>query len=189
MSSTKALTKKSYKLDSDEMRKVVAWFGMCKTAPEVQCMIKTRFKKDLTLDAVKQIKYRDGNRAIIQRHRDEYNRDIFLVELANKRRRLEKIEDIIEKAEQSGNLKIALDGLGQIKQEVEKDLSSLNMTNYNINVYKNMTEAEIEEEKVKSLERIKILKGAIQEAKQIAGTVINKHAGGDYAVREEETET
>ena len=59
-------------------------------------------------------------------------------------------------------MKCALTSLYQIQHEVEKDLQQINQqTNYQINIYKDLTEQELEEERIKSLERLKTLKGEI----------------------------
>jgi hypothetical protein len=73
-------------------------------------------------------------------------------------------------------MKNALASLYQIQNEIEKDLQHIgNQTNYQINIYKDMSETELEEERIKSLERLKALK-QIPELKEL-----------EDAVRSEET--
>lgn len=73
---------------------------------------------------------------------------------------------IYERAKMGNDFKNALNALYQIQHEVEKDLANLNLTNYNINIYKDMSEEELESERLKSLERLKILKGEISKPKK-----------------------
>lgn len=134
------------------------------TSPEIIELCKKEFGKSISRDSVHNYKYNPENKVKIQRLREEYTRDLFMVDLASKRKRLERISKIVETCEEYKDYRTALEGLSQIRQEVEKDLASLNMTNYQINVFKDMSEAEIEEERMKSLERIKLLRGALKNA-------------------------
>lgn len=107
---------------------------------------------------------------MIQQIRDKWGNDLLHVEFANKRRRLEALEKIYLKCMGTNQMKNALASLYQIQHEVEKDLEKLSLTNYNINIYKDMTEEELEEERVKSLDHLKRLKGEITDASSIRET-------------------
>lgn len=62
---------------------------------------------------------------------------------------------------------MALDALEKIKNETEKELGNLHL--YNIRVYKSMSDEELEEERLKTLEEIKKLK----ETHQLTTSEIN----------------
>lgn len=98
----------------------------------------------------------------IARIREKWGNDILNIELAHKRRRLEELSKIYENTYASREFKTSLSALYQIQHEVEKDLANLSVQNMQVNVYKDMSEAELEEERLKSLERLKLLKGEIK---------------------------
>ena len=75
-----------------------------------------------------------------------------------KRKRVEAITDIYHKCKETNQMKNALGALYQIQGEVEKAQTIGTQTNYQINIFKDMSEEELEQEKVKSLERLKALK-------------------------------
>lgn len=123
--------------------------------------VKNEYGISITEGLIYHYKHHDDYQNAIQKIRDRWGADLLHVELANKRRRMEELERIYDHCFNTDQMKNALGALYQIQHEVEKDLSKLELTNYNINIYKDMTEAELEEERVKSLERLKKLRGEI----------------------------
>lgn len=106
----------------------------------------------------------DNYQKTIARIREKWGNDILKIELSHKRRRLEEITKIYEEARTDKDHKVALNALYQIQHEVEKDLANINQqNNYQVNIYKDMSESELEEERLKSFERLKILKNEISK--------------------------
>ena len=90
---------------------------------------------------------------------------------------MEELEKIYDHCFQDDQMKNALAALYQIQHEVEKDLQQIgSQTNYQINIYKDLTDTELEEERLKSIERLKTLKGEITHASEIGET---KRTDGD----------
>lgn len=104
----------------------------------------------------------DNYQKPIARIREKWGQDILKIELAHKRRRLEELSKIYEHTYNRHNYREAMAALYQIQHEVDKDLDKLNVTNMQVNIYKDMTDAELEEERLKSLERLKLLKGELK---------------------------
>lgn len=140
--------------------------SMIATFTEVPKIIKTvkdEFGLSISASAINAYKYSEGYKPEIEKIRQRWGSDLMNVELANKRRRLEELERIYHHSFSTDQMKNALGALYQIQGEVEKDLQQIgHQTNYQINIYKDMTEQELEEERIKSLERLKTLKGDIK---------------------------
>lgn len=151
----------THKLNSDQVMKIVFWIATFVKVNEIVARVKEEFGISIHPQLVNYYKAKEEYQPVIQKIRDRWGSDLLHVELANKRRRMEELERIYEHCMNTDQIKNALSALYQIKGEVEKDLQNLSMTNYNINIYKDLTEVELEEERMKSLERLKQLKGVI----------------------------
>jgi len=151
----------THKLNSDQVMKLVFWIATFVKTPEIVARVQEEFGISIHPKLVAYYKAKEEYQPVIQKIRDRWGSDLLHVELANKRRRMEELERIYEHCMNTDQIKNALAALFQIKGEVEKDLQNLSMTNYNINIYKDLTEMELEEERMKSLERLKTLKGVI----------------------------
>lgn len=149
------------KLSADQAMKLVYWIATFKKNAEIHELLKENFGFDIKDSLIAHYRYSEDYRSFIQKIRDRWGNDLLHVELATKRRRLEEIENIFEKCVSKEQYKNALMALSQIQHEVEKDVQNLSLTQYNVNVYKDMTDAELEEERLKTMERIKQLKGAL----------------------------
>jgi hypothetical protein len=139
--------------------RVLSMIATFTEVPKIIRTVKEEFGLTMSATAINSYKYSENYKSEIEKIRQRWGSDLMNVELANKRRRLEELEKIYHHAFSSDQLKNALGALYQIQGEVEKNLQQIgSQTNYQINIYKDMTEAELEEERVKSLERLKILK-------------------------------
>lgn len=126
---------------------------------EIVKTVKKEFGIDITVHSAEYYKRHEDYKKTIQVMREKWGNELLEVELCNKRRRIEELEKIYKHSFDTDQMKNALAALYQIKGEVEKDLQQIgSQTNYQINIYKDMTELELEEERVKSLERLKTLK-------------------------------
>lgn len=127
--------------------------------PKIIKNVKEEFDLTISASAINSYKYSENYKPEIEKIRERWGQDLMNVELANKRRRLEELERIYHHSFQTDQMKNALGALYQIQGEVEKNLQQIGtQTNYQINIYKDMSEQELEEERVKSLERLKVLK-------------------------------
>ena len=129
--------------------------------PDIVKNMKDEFGVTIHPMTVEYYKHHELYKKIINKHRERWSNDLLDVELANKRRRLMELERIYQKCMSKGEMKNALSSLYQIQHEVDKDVQNLSLTNYNVNIYKDMTDSELEEERLKCLERVKQLKGVL----------------------------
>lgn len=155
------------KLNSDQVMKLLFMIATFEEVPAIIRNIRKEFGITISKSTVKHYKESEQYRPQIQRMRERWGSDLLNVELSNKRRRLEELEKIYKHCFANDQMKNALASLYQIQGEIEKDLQNIgHQTNYQINIYKDMSETELEEERVKSLERLKALK-QIPEIKEI----------------------
>lgn len=166
------------KLNSDEVMKLVFLIATFTPQGKIVEKMQEEFGVTIHVNTVNYYRRHEAYQKVIANMRQKWGNEILDVELTHKRRRLEELERIYQKCLDSDQMKNALGALYQIQHEVEKDLQNLSLTNYNINIYKDMTEKELEEERLKSLERLKLLKGKTEEIKEVQD-----------AVREEKAET
>jgi len=163
------------KLNSDQVMKVLFLIATFEKVPAIIKAIRKEFGISISKTTVEYYKRNEQYRGQIQKMRERWGSDLLNVELSNKRRRLEELEKIYNHCYANDQMKNALASLYQIQNEIEKDLQNIgHQTNYQINIFKDMSETELEEERIKSLERLKQLK-QIPELKEV-----------EDAVREEE---
>ena len=140
--------------------KILFWIATFVKHKEIKKRILNEFNVSLSLKSISNYATSEQYEPVIRKIRDRWGSDLLHVELANKRRRMEELERIYAKCVATNQMKNALTSLYQIKGETEKDLDKIGtQTNYQINIFKDMSEEELEQERVKSLERIKMLRG------------------------------
>lgn len=142
--------------------RVLFWIATFVKVPQIIENCKEEFGFPISKTTIIWYMQHENYQKPIARIREKWGNDILKIELSHKRRRLEELSKIYEKTYGEKKYKDAMGALYQIQHEVEKDLSNLNVTNMQVNVYKDMTEAELEEERLKSLERLKVLKGEVK---------------------------
>lgn len=146
--------------------KVVFWIATFEKVPQIVKNVEEQFGIKIHPMTIEYYKRNPKFEKTIRQIRDKWGNDLLHCELATKRRRVQELEKIYHMSLMKQEMKTALTSLYQIKTEVEKDLASLNLTQYNVNIYKDMTETELEQERLKSLERLKQLKGEITNASE-----------------------
>ena len=148
--------------------KILYWIAVFTPHKEIINLVKKEFGLPISLTTVNHYAYgNDDYKATIQKIRQKWGDDLSDIELSYKRKRVKAIGNIYEKCEKTNQMKNALGALYQIQGEVEKAQTIGTQTNYQINIFKDMTEEELEREKLKSLERLKALKGEIVDVQLI----------------------
>lgn len=151
-----------HKLTSDQVMRLIYFVATFEKPRNIVLKIKEEFGISIHPKLVDYYKKKESYRPVIQRIREKWGNDLMDVELGSKRRRMEELTKIYEHCVKTDQMKNALGSLYQIQHEIEKDLQQIgSQTNYQINIYKDLTETELEEERLKSLERLKNLKGEI----------------------------
>lgn len=149
----------SYKLNSDQVMRVLFLIATFVPFKEIVEKVKDEFGVSISEGGIKYYAYRNEDyKNTILKIREKWGNEIMDLELSHKRRRIQEIEKIYHASVEKNQMRNALGAISQIQGEVEKAQVIGNQTNYQINIYKDLTEQELEEERVKSLERIKILK-------------------------------
>jgi hypothetical protein len=150
---------KTRKLSGDAEMRVLTLLSTYVKVPDIVAIIRQEFGIAIGERTIYRYKTGSEHQKTIQRIREKWTNEIQQVELSNKRRRLEELSRIYEKCFSTNQMKNALASLHQIQGEVEKASDSIQQqNNFQFNIYKEMTEQEIEEERLKILGRIKNLK-------------------------------
>ena len=146
------------KLNSDQVMKVCYWIASFHKSPEIVEKVKEEFGITISTYLIQWYKHHENYKQIISKMREKWGNELEELELTHKRKRIEKVTQIFDKCVDKGQMRNALSAITQIQGEVEKNQNIGNQTNYQINIYKDMTDKELEEERLKSIERLKILK-------------------------------
>ena len=152
------------------------WIATFEKVPQIVKNVQEQFGLTIHPMTVEYYKRNPKFEKTIKQIREKWGNDLLHCELATKRRRVQELEKIYHMSLMKQEMKTALASLFQIKSEVEKDLQNLNLNQYNINIYKDMSEAELEQERLKSFERLKLLKGEIIDASPIKEAPIEVEA-------------
>lgn len=155
------------KFTSEEIQQIILWIAEFKSNEEIYKLVQTSFGKTISYPGLQNYKSGEKWQPLIRKHREAWGREIFNIELAHKRRRLEELSEIYRDAREKEDLKLSMDALLHIKNETEKELGNLHL--YNIRIYKSMSDEELETERLKTLEEIKRIK-EITHASQIGST-------------------
>jgi hypothetical protein len=127
-------------------------------------IIKEEFNVTFSYNDIYWLNHCEDHKKTIAKIRERWTEDIQNIELCNKRRRLEELSKIYEKCFETNQMKNALKAIDQIHDEVEKASNFIQQqNNYQVNIYKEMSESEIEEERLKILDRIKTIKQITSE--------------------------
>jgi hypothetical protein len=144
------------KLTQEQVIEMLGWIAEFKSLGEIVSLLKEKFNVSLNRQTIEYYKAAPKWQGLIKKYRDQWGTEIFHLPLAHKRRRLEELEKIYYETYSKKDYKLALESLDKIKHETEKDLQNLHL--YNIRVYKNMSDEELESERLKTLEEIKKIK-------------------------------
>jgi len=165
--------------------KIVFWIATFEKVPQIVKNVQEQFGLTIHPMTVEYYKRNPKFEKTIRQIREKWGNDLLHCELATKRRRVQELEKIYHMSLMKKEMKTALTSLYQIKTEVEKDLANLSMNQYNINIYKDMSDAELEQERLKSLERLKMLKGDIVHASQKRETTKTYDVSSEQPVESE----
>jgi hypothetical protein len=146
------------KLNSDQVMKVCFWIASFEKVPDIVEKVKNEFGITISTYLIHWYKQHDNYKQIISKMREKWGNELEDLELTHKRKRIEKVSQIFDKCVDKGQMRNALSAITQIQGEVEKNQNIGSQTNYQINIYKDLTDRELEEERLKSIERLKILK-------------------------------
>lgn len=146
------------KLNSDQVMKVCFWIASFEKAPDIVERVKNEFGISISVPLIQWYKHNDNYKQIISKMREKWGNELEDLEMTHKRKRIERVSQILDKCEAKGQMRNALSAITQIQSEVEKNQNIGSQTNYQINIYKDMTDKELEEERLKSIERLKALK-------------------------------
>ena len=176
---------KTSKLQPSEVMKIVFWIATFEKVPQIVRNVEEQFGIKIHPMTVEYYKRNPKFEKTIRQIREKWGNDLLHCELATKRRRMQELEKIYHMALMKQEMKTALTSLYQIKNEVEKDLTNLNMNQYNINIFKDLSDAELEQERLKSIERLKTLKGEIIDASPVKSTATSDDDGTAQPVESE----
>lgn len=146
------------------MNQIILWISQYKRDNEIMQLIESNFNK--TLSRVQISNYRNGEKwqSMIQKNRERYSSEMYKVELANERRRVEELEDNYWKLKEDGKLKDANSTLSEIHNHLKKPEASI-QNNYQLNIYKEMTDEEFDKRELELIQKRKVIKGEIKEIK------------------------
>lgn len=148
------LGNQNHKLNSDQLEKVLFWIATCRKSSEVMSLCDSEFGVDISYQTVSHYKNSKDYAPIIQKIRQEWNDQFFLVDIANKRHRLEKYGELYDENMKREKFRDAKDVLDSARHECEKEIANVHYTNV---VFNGMTNEELENEKLKTLKRIQQL--------------------------------
>lgn len=93
---------------------------------------------------------------VIQKLRDEYHKNLTEVPLANKRKRLDELQMLYEKAIDSRKFEEAKSLIGEFRDEMERKLGdvSLSFTSITNNEFNDLSDEDLIREKAKTIEQL-----------------------------------
>jgi len=152
------------RLTSEEQLMLCKMFAQYETNDAVYKFCKNEIGKTLNMSAIRHYKESDKWRPIVNRFREEYTKGVMEVPIANKRKRLEELQDMFEKHKEDGKLRLAQAVLKDAKEELDgsKKFGDTNVYMTQVNNYKDMSDEDIERERLRQLEnlqKIRALKG------------------------------
>lgn len=153
-----------FRLTSEEQMQVCRMFARYAKNEEVFEFCKNELGKTINLTAIKYYKESSKWKPIVNKFRDEYTKGIMEVPIANKRVRLEALQDMFEAHKEEGDLKQAQAVLKDAREELDggAKFGNTNVFMTQVNNYKDMTDEEIEAERLRQLEnlqKVRALKG------------------------------
>lgn len=161
------------KLTSDEQLEVCRQLASYRSVKDVDKFCREMFGKTLHPNSIRLYLNSQKWKPLIQKFRDEYTRGIMEVPIANKRVRLEELQSMFEKYKDGGRLRLAQAVLKDAREELDgsRKFGDTNVYMTQVNNYKDMSDEEIESERLRQLEnlqKVRSLKGRAEyENKQI----------------------
>ena len=181
------------KLDEAQQLRVCSWIAQYKTPKEVQTLVKSEFGVEMAYHNV--YSYSDSTRwkPVIEKLRSEWAAGIMAVPIANMRFRLEKLQDLMKRAEESAGRdswakrkEIAV-YVKQASEELKE--TKVNQTNITSVIYMGMSEEQLKEKAKELMAQIAKYGGvrnAISKAREVVreavgGEIIEAESGGEVS--------
>lgn len=140
-----------------EVARRIAWFW---TNKQIGDFVKESFQKELSCPAFSDMRKQEKWIPVIEKFRDQYIAKCSEVPLFHKRRRLEELQDLYYTFKETGNLAQARLVLQDLRNEAEgkgADIS-FNFTNVTHNEFHQMTDEDLQREKMKTIEQLEKLR-------------------------------
>lgn len=171
----------SHKFTSEERLQIVSWVAEFKTRGEIQELVIEKFGKTIGLQMIYRYSHDEEWKPYIQKFREKYASEMFLVELANERRRIEELQDNYWALKKSGKLRDANAALGEIHSQLKR-ADTFIQNNYQLNVYKDLKDEDYDNRELELLQKRKKIKGEIDgqvtEVSAQVGASSNEAASG-----------
>lgn len=139
---------------------IIDWISQFKKDKEISNLIFENFGKTLKSKQIQRYRFSDKWQPIIQKNRQRYASQMFQVEYANERRRIETLQKLVNKCLRNGNDSLAVKAIHEINEQLKKNEPTV-QNNYQVNVYKEMTEEEFDKRELELIQKRKQLKGEI----------------------------
>lgn len=152
--------KKTHRFTTDETMQIIDWISQFKKDKEISNLIFENFGKTLKSKQIQRYRFSDKWQPIIQKNRQRYASQMFQVEYANERRRIETLQKLVNKCLRNGNDSLAVKAIHEINEQLKKNEPTV-QNNYQVNVYKEMTEEEFDKRELELIQKRKQLKGEI----------------------------
>ena len=155
----------THRFTTDETNKIILWISQFKKDAEIMELIETEFGKTLSRHQVGHYRNSEKWQPMIQKNRERYSAEMFKVELANERRRIEELEENYWTLKGNGKIRDANDSLREIHAQLKKE-GPATQNNYQLNIYKEMSEEEFDKRELELILKRKQLKGEITDGIQ-----------------------
>ena len=155
------------KFTTDEALGIVMQIAQYQTAPEVKAFVKENYGKDMTLRTFYDFKKSEKWKGLIEKYRLEYEQALVEVPLASKRKRLDELQKLYEKAILREKYTSAQSIIRDCRDEVEvgKNFSGSNFYITQVNEFQSLGDEELSKLKLKEIENLK----QIKQMKKIQG--------------------
>jgi len=154
--SPKGYGKKTHKFSPNEQLELcrrIAWFW---TNPDIVEFAQKEYGKKVTKEAIAELRKAEKWTPVIEQFRDEYISKCGEIPLFHKRKRLEELQEQYSILKSDGKLSQARLVLRDIREEAEGKSGdvSFNFTSVTHNEFHQMTDEDLQKEKIKTLEQL-----------------------------------
>lgn len=142
------------KLVPEERLEMVRYLAQFHSIPETIAFVRDKFGKELAYMTVKGYLESPKWRSTILHFRDEFTRAFMDVAIANKRVRMERLEEICQRAYQAKKFSVALKALQAAHKEVEAVEADPDQWSRIHSEFANMTDEQLKEQRRETLKQI-----------------------------------
>ena len=143
---------------------VVNWIGQYRKNAEIAEFIRELFGKDIAPESLEYYRYHENWQPTIQKAREKYASEMYQVEMSNVRRRVEKLSDVVERNFEKGKDNLVISGLHEIHDQLKKEGPTV-QNNYQLNMYKEMSEEDFDKRELELIQKRKKLKEELDGGK------------------------